>query len=122
MKVFLIAALLFSTSSAFAESQEPVNVVSIVRSGNLMPPVSPGSLKTTLKLRVASGGCTSAADFAVNVKTTKTIQSLTIARVNQDVCEAYLPEGAIVEVKVKGLDRKDIKITNPELIIDKTVN
>ncbi len=122
MKVFLIAALLFSTSSAFAESQEPVNVVSIVRSGNLMPPVSPGSLKTTLKLRVASGGCTSAADFAVNVKTTKTIQSLTIVRVNQDVCEAYLPEGAIVEVKVKGLDRKDIKITNPELIIDKTVN
>ncbi|EAT59265.1 hypothetical protein CferDRAFT_1272 [Chlorobium ferrooxidans DSM 13031] len=65
----------------------------------------------TIDIRVATGGCTQKEDFKIDVKkglTEKSPYSITIYRIKNDYCKAYLPEGVLLsftkeELGINGL-------------------
>ena len=86
---------------------EPVTVSKIVQTRGASP-------TSTLKLNVASGGCTQGADFRLVVTQRPTDQALRVERLKQDVCEAFAPQGATVDVTTTALvPGKPITVENP---------
>ena len=78
-----------------------------------------------LAFRVASGGCTDASSFALDVERTETVIpgvphiQLTIRRVRADSCKAFLPEGVEITIDLRteiGLTgRFTVAVANPIL-------
>ncbi|MCX4027550.1 hypothetical protein H0A36_19485 [Endozoicomonas sp. SM1973] len=65
-------------------------------------------LPNSIELHVASGGCTSANSFTINVDKTASPHSVTVLRVQPDFCEAHIPDGIKVSFDraALGLDGK----------------
>ncbi len=86
---------------------EPVTVAKITQARGASP-------TSTLKLNVASGGCTQAADFRLVVTQRTNDQALRVERLKQDLCEAFAPQGATVELTTTALvPNKPITVENP---------
>lgn len=85
----MIAAAVAATalgSAAFAQSE-------LVRSEAVL------SFRTTgdeLRVRVGTGGCTTASDFSVNVERVRGQANVTLTRVVPDNCKGHFPEGTEV--------------------------
>jgi hypothetical protein len=70
---------------------------------------------TQLRVNVSSGGCTRAADFRVVVSARTTGgQTVRFERIKPDFCEAFAPQGTMIDLDVHGLHRSDpIFVENP---------
>jgi hypothetical protein len=104
------AGFFFSPASADAGAPpvEPVTVSKIVQSHGS------ATSTTTIRINVASGGCTQAGDFRVVVTQRAGDQVLHFDRLKQDVCERDDPQGSIVEVTTTALVAgKPITVDNP---------
>jgi hypothetical protein len=68
-----------------------------------------------LRVNVGSGGCTRATDFRVVVSARAAGgQTLRFERIGQDVCEAFAPQGTMIDLSVHGLKKSDpIFVENP---------
>lgn len=102
------ASLLWAAPS-FADAPprlEPVTVtkISVAASGDAQ-----------MRVNVASGGCTRAADFRVVVSPRAGGgESLRFERVRQDVCEMVAPDGTMIDLEVHGVRRGEpIFVENP---------
>lgn len=108
----LLAAVSFVLASpaalAGAPKPEPVTVAKIVQS-------RPAAVTTTtLRINVASGGCTQASDFKLTVTQRATDQVLHFDRLKQDFCEMDAPEGTTVELTTTDVvPGKPIVVDNP---------
>ena len=65
-------------------------------------------LPNSIELHVASGGCTAAESFNINVDKSAIPYSVTVLRVQPDFCEAHIPDGIKVSFDraAVGLDGK----------------
>ena len=68
-----------------------------------------------VRVNVGSGGCTRASDFRVVVSSRAGGgQALRFDRIGQDVCEAFAPQGTMIDLDVHGLRKSDpIFVENP---------
>jgi hypothetical protein len=68
-----------------------------------------------VRVNVGSGGCTRASDFRVVVsQRAGGGQTVRFERVREDVCEAFAPQGTMIDLDVHGLRRSDpIFVENP---------
>jgi hypothetical protein len=68
-----------------------------------------------VRVNVGSGGCTRATDFRVIVVTRPSgAQALRFERIGQDVCEAFAPQGTMIDLAVHGLKKGDpVFVENP---------
>ena len=110
LRSLVLAAAVLSPSVALAAqaTPEPVTVAKIVQTH--------GSAVTTstIRINVASGGCTQASDFRVVVTQRAADQVLHFDRLKQDVCERDDPQGSVVEVTTTALVQgKPINVDNP---------
>lgn len=71
---------------------EPVTVAKITQVH------ASGATTTTVRINVASGGCTQASDFRLSVTQRASDQVLHVDRLKQDVCERDDPQGSVVEL------------------------
>jgi len=68
----------------------------------------------TLKIAAASGGCTNASHFKLQVTQEPTRQVLRVIRTQQDFCERLDPQGTTVEITSTALSQgKPIYVENP---------
>ncbi|MDE1461323.1 hypothetical protein [Spartinivicinus poritis] len=83
MKIIKIAALagaLITSSFVAAEGTKEV-----LMGVDILP--------NSIELHVASGGCTNADSFIINVDKSASPYSVTILRIQPDFCEAHIPDG-----------------------------
>jgi len=68
-----------------------------------------------VRVNVGSGGCTRASDFRVVVSPRAAGgHTLRFERLRQDVCEAFAPQGTMIDLDVHGVHRSDpIFVENP---------
>jgi hypothetical protein len=93
-----------SVAAAAPSAAEPVTVLGVSRAGET----------TTLRLNVASGGCTRGGDFALVVVQEASRQTVRVVRLRADACELYAPHGATVSVSTKDVVAgKPLRIDNP---------
>jgi hypothetical protein len=99
-----LALVLRAAPSRADAALEPVTVtkVSFAASGD-----------ASVRLNVATGGCTRAADFRAVVSARGDGQSIRVERLHHDACELYAPQGTTVDVVVPGLHRGAIFVENP---------
>lgn len=87
---------------------EPVTVAKIVQSRPA------ATTTTTIRINVASGGCTQASDFRLVVTQRASDQVLHFDRLKQDVCERDDPQGSTVELTTTAIvPGKSIVVDNP---------
>jgi hypothetical protein len=101
-----MAATLGGAASAATPSPlEPVRV-------SYAAPLPNGGI--TLKVTAASGGCTSAAHFKLQVTQEPSRQLLRVVRLQKDFCERFDPQGTTVELSSPDLSQgKPIYVENP---------
>lgn len=103
LRLSLLSSLIAAAVAAAAPSDlrgEPVALTRLQVDGR-------GAV--TVDFRASSGGCTSAADFSVNVVADAAGQHLRFTRLRDDGCEAFVPQGAALTLPVVGL-RTDLPI------------
>lgn len=105
----VFAAVCFVAVPSFAGSPrvEPVTVTKIVQT-------SGAGATTTLRINVASGGCTRADDFRLVVTQRAGDQLVHFDRLKQDLCERDDPQGSVVELTTTAIvPGKPVVVDNP---------
>lgn len=101
----IIIAFLFSAQNLFAQTLEPLEPVY-------------GYMQTNrgIFFQVASGGCTYAEDFVVQVEETTDVDIVILIREHFDPCKAFIPYGVTIFKSYEDLGiltAKRFKILNP---------
>jgi hypothetical protein len=85
----LVLSFLMTATGALAAGLEPVSGVEIQQSiYNNSPDGKPHAGPAQVTFKAWSGGCSRSSDFALKVTKTAGKQTLTIVRLQQDMCEA----------------------------------
>ena len=101
----LLASLAGTAEAATSTPLEPVRV-------SYAAPVASGGI--TLKIAAASGGCTNATHFKLQVTQEPSRQVLRVVRLQKDFCERFDPQGTTVELSSPDLQQnKPIYVENP---------
>ncbi len=117
----IIAAIVLIGSSAFA--LEPVNVIEVTQTGNLMPNLAGASgpaIETEIKFKALSGGCTRAEDFSINVNEKNGQSEIAIIRNRPDMCEAVARPIELTlttdKIDASHYGKNQIMVKNPVLV------
>ncbi len=118
MSLVLAIFALCAASVAQAASLEAVLVTAVTIRGDREPPVRRPVLTDSAEIGVTvmSNGCTTAADFEVQVVYTTTANEVSIVRTNPDKCEAFAHPVSIVLKSSNFNGDLDVVVKNPLMV------